>query len=230
MGRSPKNYQPHGLVTCAIEEMTQKYPARITSWGGNRSIDPDWMTDGTIMLSSDAIADEKKRYTYENTPPRNKTYSRDVSSERLQAMMDQHPPSGYCEAQFVGYRDLKHADVPDEKTAFYAFNPYDDRLLHWKTGEMDWERVCWAVFDPRLISLVGSLLDHPLEKFYVHRTHRWHHREPHPALVYKMPSLFQLEMAPDAYIMPVWIHRSKMTKGRWNSVNENSYTIEKEKV
>ncbi len=195
MGRSPKNYQPHGLVTCAIEEMTQKYPARITSWGGNRSIDPDWMTDGTIMLSSDAIAYEKKRYTYENMPPRDETYSRDVSSERLQAMMDQHPPSGY-----------------------------------WKTGEMDWERVCWAVFDPRLISLVGSLLDHPLEKFYVHRTHRWHHREPHPALVYKMPSLFQLEMAPDAYIMPVWIHRSKMTKGRWNSVNENSYTIEKEKV
>ena len=113
MGRSPKNYQPHGLVTCAIEEMTQKYPARITSWGGNRSIDPDWMTDGTIMLSSDAIADEKKRYTYENTPPRNNSYSRDVSSERLQDMMDQHPPSEYCEAQFVGYRDLEPEDGPE---------------------------------------------------------------------------------------------------------------------
>jgi hypothetical protein len=145
-------------------------------------------------------------------------------------MMDEYPPSEYCEAQFVGYRDLQHEGAPDEKTAFYVFNPFGD-LFHWKTGEIDWRHLlCWAVFNPRLISLVGSLLEHPLKSIYVHRTHRWHLRETHPALVYKIPSLFELEMAPDACIMPVWIHRSRMTKGSRNSVNENCYTIEKEKV
>jgi hypothetical protein len=217
---------PHELVACPIEEMVQKYPARISSWGGNRSTDPEWMTDGTILLSSHAIPDERKRFKYQNLPP--KEHQRDVSSERLHEVIDQYPVSEYVQGHFVGYRSLERGIA----TAFYAFTPYeyDSGIFDVRTNEIDYRKVEWATLSPRLVSLVQSLFECSLERIYIHRTTQWESYGQPPALVYKVASLFDLGMTPDALIMPKRVSPTEMTKGRSNRFSTNSYTPEEESL
>ena len=217
------NTIPHELVACPIEEMVQKYPARISSWGGNRSTDPEWMTDGTILLSSRAIPNKRKRFKYQNLP--SKEHQRDVSSERLHEVIDQYPVSEYVEGHFAGYRSLEKGMA----TAFYVFNPYND-LGVFSEGEIDYARVEWATLNPPLISLVQSLFECSLERIYIHRTTQWESYGQPPALVYKVASLFDLGMTPDALIMPRRVSSSEMTKGPENIVSTNSYTLEEASV